>query len=84
MFSLNVYTVTSPAILRGGLIYADALTNQAIYAKHNVLPITIKLDSGRLITDLDKLYSKHCNRIAIYLENATHPLDKSSRGIKSL
>ena len=70
----------SPTILRGGLLYTEASPNQAIYINQNTLPITRKIDSEMLASaidlqkELDKLYSNHCDRIAISIEKKSHPM----------
>ena len=74
------YIHTSPTTLRGGLLYTEATSNQAIFINQNMLPITRQIDSTALASgieiqkDLVKLYANHCDRVALSLEGKAHPL----------
>ena len=74
---------SSPTTLRGGLLYTEASPNQAIFINQNMLPITRQIDSTALASgigiqkDLDRLYTNHCDRVALSLEGKSHPLELS-------
>ena len=74
-------TCSSPATLRGGLLYAEATPHRAIYINQNKFTITRKADTAfmqsgtQLNRDITRLYSDHCERIKKGLGDAIKPLE---------
>ena len=75
-------TCSSPATLRGGLLYAEATPHRAIYINQNKFTITRKantafMQSGtQLNRDITRLYSDHCEKIKKGLGDAIKPLEE--------
>ena len=74
-------TCSSPATLRGGLLYAEATPHRAIYINQNKFTTTRKantafMQSGtQLNRDITRLYSDHCEKIKKGLGDAIKPLE---------
>ena len=80
---------SSPATLRGGLLYAEAVSTRAIYVNQNTFTVTRRANTAFMQTgaqssrDITRLYTTHCNRIKEGLRNVVKPLENIDSSLEN-
>ena len=81
---------SSPATLRGGLLYAEAVSTRAIYVNQNTFTVTRRANTAFMQTgaqssrDITRLYTAHCNRIKEGLRNVVKPLENIDSSLENI